>query len=251
LILLFAIIGGFIHAFLSYFIWNLFGYAEGCAVGFSGVLFGLIVIQTALSNAEKQSILGLFEVPAKLYPWALLIFMQVIVPNASFMGHLSGILVGYLYIYGGLDKLKLSPSTLNKIESRFLSRLVRSPMYIANPNLGLTLPGPSGNNASANNNQGYSLLTNLGFGNSGNSPSQAQRSSSQGHILGSSANFTTSQSPPAMSKSTDTEQAAPLYTEELVTKLVQMGYNKTQAANALTATLGNLDAAANLLASSS
>jgi len=195
----------------------------------------------------------LFEVPAKLYPWALLIFMQVIVPNASFMGHLSGILVGYLYIYGGLDRLKLSASTLNKIESRFLSRLVRSPMFIANPNLGMSLPGPSGNNASANNNQGYSLLQNItnlsGFGNSGNSPSQAQRSPSQGHVLGSSSNFATSH-PPAVSKSTDTEQAAPLYTEELVTKLMQMGYNKTQATNALTATLGNLEAAANLLAGS-
>lgn len=61
--------------------------------GFSGVLFGLIVVETAQSGAPTCSILGLFSVPSPYFPWALLVFWQLLMPSVSFLGHLCGVLV--------------------------------------------------------------------------------------------------------------------------------------------------------------
>jgi len=36
------------------------------------------------------------EIPSKYNPWILLIFTQLIWPKASFLGHLGGIVIGYL-----------------------------------------------------------------------------------------------------------------------------------------------------------
>lgn len=69
------------------------GYLHSCAVGLSGVVFGLIVVDTAVSRAAQRSIFGFFSVPAKLYPWALLLLWQLLMPGASFLGHLSGVAV--------------------------------------------------------------------------------------------------------------------------------------------------------------
>lgn len=40
------------------------GYLHSCAVGLSGVVFGLIVVDTAVSRATQRSIFGFFQVPA-------------------------------------------------------------------------------------------------------------------------------------------------------------------------------------------
>lgn len=48
-----------------------------CAVGFSGVLFGLIVIDSNASGAAQRSIFGIVMVPTGAYPWALLVLWQV------------------------------------------------------------------------------------------------------------------------------------------------------------------------------
>ncbi|KAL0344886.1 UNVERIFIED_CONTAM: Rhomboid-like protein 15, partial [Sesamum radiatum] len=66
-----------------------------CSIGFSGILFSMIVIETSLSGAQSRSVFGLFNVPAKwsvsLYPNALLTFAEdtfglfnVLIPGASF-----------------------------------------------------------------------------------------------------------------------------------------------------------------------
>ena len=108
-----------------------------CSVGFSGVLFGLLVVDIRLSGVERRrsqlptasvvpfsragfcefvlltlviwvavamlvvfvgvhSLFGLVEVPAAWYPWLLLILIQLIMPGISFLGHLGGLLAGYL-----------------------------------------------------------------------------------------------------------------------------------------------------------
>lgn len=64
-----------------------------CAVGLSGVIFGLLVIDNHQAQASQRSIFGLFTVPAHAYPYALLILWQLLMPSASFMGHLCGLLV--------------------------------------------------------------------------------------------------------------------------------------------------------------
>ena len=62
-------------------------------MGFSGIVFGLIVVDNDVSGVSQRSIFGIFVVPAKLYPWALLVFWQLLMPGASFLGHLCGVAV--------------------------------------------------------------------------------------------------------------------------------------------------------------
>ncbi len=49
--------------------------------------------RTASLLPSLCSIFGFFTVPAKAYPYALLVFWQLLVPQASFLGHLAGVLV--------------------------------------------------------------------------------------------------------------------------------------------------------------
>ncbi|OHS97681.1 Clan S-, family S54, Rhomboid-like serine peptidase [Tritrichomonas foetus] len=98
-ILIFGIIEGLIHILIAV-IMNVGGDPSAWhshAVGFSGVLFALIVVDISLSGGEDRSVLGLFLVPSWVYPWVMLLLMSLLVPNASFLGHLSGMVAGYLY----------------------------------------------------------------------------------------------------------------------------------------------------------
>ncbi|KAL3138650.1 hypothetical protein ABBQ32_006410 [Trebouxia sp. C0010 RCD-2024] len=107
--------------------------AYQCAIGFSGVVFGLIVVDNSLTGATQRSIFGLFYVPAPLYPWTLLVIWQLIMPGVSFLGHLCGVLIGQLYVWGLLRWLTPSSSLLQSMESSsWLHWLYSKPMYIAN-----------------------------------------------------------------------------------------------------------------------
>ena len=86
-------------------------YASG--VGYSGVLFTYALVEAYHTTEVSRSIFGLFSVPAKMYPFILLIILQVVIPNISFMGHLSGILVGLLVVYGGMNVLLPSTGALH------------------------------------------------------------------------------------------------------------------------------------------
>jgi len=46
-----------------------------------------------------------FPIWSKYAVWAELVLIQLISPNASFVGHLAGILVGLAYIHGPLKYL--------------------------------------------------------------------------------------------------------------------------------------------------
>ena len=100
LILCFSVIGHLLAALIQAAMLNLyidlFQQSYKCSLGFSGVLFGLLVVESTYSQASHQSIFGLFRVPTKYYPWALMLAIQVVFSSASFIGHLGGILVGYL-----------------------------------------------------------------------------------------------------------------------------------------------------------
>lgn len=61
------------------------------AIGYSGVLFAYIMLWCFIG--EKQaSIFGLFNIRKIYLPWIYLFVNQVLFPNVSFIGHLSGIL---------------------------------------------------------------------------------------------------------------------------------------------------------------
>ncbi|KAI3869660.1 hypothetical protein MKX03_011857 [Papaver bracteatum] len=102
-----------------------------CAIGFSGILFSMIVIETSLSGVSTRSVFGLFNVPAKWYPWLLLVVFQLLMTNVSLLGHLCGILSGFAYAYGLFNYLLPGPSFYSSIESgSFLSSCVRRPKFI-------------------------------------------------------------------------------------------------------------------------
>ncbi|KAL0333574.1 UNVERIFIED_CONTAM: Rhomboid-like protein 15 [Sesamum angustifolium] len=102
-----------------------------CSIGFSGILFSMIVIETSLSGAQSRSVFGLFNVPAKWYVWILLVVFQLLMTNVSLLGHLCGILSGYAYTFGLFNVLIPGASFYSSIESSsWLSTCVRRPKFI-------------------------------------------------------------------------------------------------------------------------
>jgi len=102
-----------------------------CSIGFSGVIFAMIVIETSLSGVQSRSVFGLFNVPAKWYAWILLVLFQFLASNVSLLGHLCGILSGFAYTHGLFNYLLPGPSFYSKIEGlSALSVCVRRPGFI-------------------------------------------------------------------------------------------------------------------------
>lgn len=102
-----------------------------CAIGFSGILFSMIVIETSLSGVQSRSVFGLFNVPAKWYAFILLVVFQLLMTNVSLLGHLCGILSGFAYTYGLFNLLIPGPSFYSSIESSsLLASCVRRPKFI-------------------------------------------------------------------------------------------------------------------------
>lgn len=102
-----------------------------CSIGFSGILFSMIVIETSLSGAQSRSVFGLFNVPAQWYAWILLILFQLLAPNVSLLGHLCGILSGFAYTYGLFNFLLPASSLYSSVESSsIMSACTRSPRFI-------------------------------------------------------------------------------------------------------------------------
>ncbi|MCD9644048.1 Rhomboid-like protein 15 [Datura stramonium] len=53
-------------------------FMDECAIGFSGILFSMIVMETSLSGAQTRSVFGLFNVPAKWYALILLVVFSLL-----------------------------------------------------------------------------------------------------------------------------------------------------------------------------
>lgn len=79
-----------------------FSYIYTCAAGFSGVIFALKVLTTYNLPSGVSMVMGMFPVPMRWACWAELVLIQLLLPNASFTGHLAGILVGLMYVKGPL-----------------------------------------------------------------------------------------------------------------------------------------------------
>lgn len=58
-------------------------YVHQHAVGFSGVIFTLALMECYGSTVPTRSIFGILQVPTKLYPWALLCVLSVRKPEKT------------------------------------------------------------------------------------------------------------------------------------------------------------------------
>jgi len=77
---------------------ELLSYSHQCAVGFSGVLFAMKVVLNY--NSEGYTQYWGLNIPMKYLAWFELLLIQIVTPNASLLGHLCGILMGLLYMWG-------------------------------------------------------------------------------------------------------------------------------------------------------
>uniref|UniRef100_A0A915KHY7 Peptidase S54 rhomboid domain-containing protein n=1 Tax=Romanomermis culicivorax TaxID=13658 RepID=A0A915KHY7_ROMCU len=69
------------------------------------VIFALKTLTNHYYPNEDAWLLGQFPVPSKYACWIELLVIQVLVPNASFLGHLAGILVGLAFTMSPLKYL--------------------------------------------------------------------------------------------------------------------------------------------------
>lgn len=165
---------------------------NNCAIGISGILFALIVISVQFT--ETVSFFGLFELPANVYPFFLLVVLSLLSPGLSFVGHLSGILVGYGLISGFFIRIVPSDDALDRFDSSL--GLKNLPLHVSNPDAvgsGWSMQGPGlrTNNSTASGAPTSSLS---GFvdvmkawvsGLTGGSTNSTEPFSGEGHALGS------------------------------------------------------------------
>ncbi|KAN0003563.1 hypothetical protein ACTFIZ_009735 [Dictyostelium cf. discoideum] len=139
LILLFSVLISMMNFILSLVGYYLdIGYSYySCSVGFSGCIFALLTIHCF--NDNLVSLYGITRIPAKFYPWAILIITDFILPMTSFVGHLSGIIIGILYMNGYLNCFILSERRFCEIElSNNLSFITNQRGFITSSNFSCT-----------------------------------------------------------------------------------------------------------------
>lgn len=114
------------------------GQLLSCGVGFSGILFGYMVTNGMIFEVAGASVFGLFQFPAKIYPWILLVITQILIPNASIMGHLGGMLGGYFF-YFLVYRRSYWKAILQKVDLLIPAMVRQIPSFITSPELLLPL----------------------------------------------------------------------------------------------------------------
>lgn len=105
-----------------------------CAVGYSGVLFGLLAIENKLETGSFRSVFGFFSVPTAWFPVVLLLLWQFLVPHVSFLGHLTGLMIGQLYCFRCLNWAIPASNVIQHYEGNNQPfKLPSMSLYIENP----------------------------------------------------------------------------------------------------------------------
>ncbi|XP_072308664.1 rhomboid-related protein 4 [Eucyclogobius newberryi] len=103
----FSVLTGLVYLFLEAALTEItqdYSFSMQCAVGFSGVLFGLKVLVNHYFPGGMSYVMGI-PVSSRYASWAELVLIHITSPGTSFIGHLSGILVGLLYTCGPLKTI--------------------------------------------------------------------------------------------------------------------------------------------------
>ena len=103
-------------------------YLYSCAVGFSGVLFGLVMVDTGVAwgRGERTRRLLSCTVPSWLYPLAVLVGLSLLMPGISFVGHLAGVAVGTMYVKGLLLPFSLPRTWVLWVQQALVPSFVSS-----------------------------------------------------------------------------------------------------------------------------
>ncbi|XP_043348087.1 rhomboid-related protein 4 isoform X2 [Dermochelys coriacea] len=107
IIAVFSVLIGIVYIVLEYALAGLLNdpsYKMNCAVGFSGVLFALKVLNNHHHPGGTSNIMGI-HVSSRYACWLELVAIHLCSPGTSFAGHLAGILVGLMYTLGPLKML--------------------------------------------------------------------------------------------------------------------------------------------------
>jgi hypothetical protein len=119
-IFVFAVLTGVLHCIIA--LGALIGgdpsFFRGSSVGFSGVLFALIVIDVSVTDPGLRAVFGLFLVPAWLYPRVMLFIIQLVLRHTSFLRHLSGMVIGYAHSCGILKVVVTSQKRFGKLKGK-------------------------------------------------------------------------------------------------------------------------------------
>ncbi|XP_072111189.1 rhomboid-related protein 4 [Mobula birostris] len=130
LLSVFSVMTGIVYLILEVALAELMddpNYKMQCAVGFSGVLFALKVLNGYYNPGGVSYVMGI-PVQQQYACWAELVAIHLIAPRSSFVGHLSGIIVGLLYIKGPLKDIMqacadiVSSSNYPRQQTRFSNR---------------------------------------------------------------------------------------------------------------------------------
>jgi len=119
LLMLIVLLAGFAYVNVCWVLaWSLseISWLRYYSVGFSGVIFANAAQESFLSTAPTRRLFGLITVPTRLYPWALLVLLQVLMPNISFLGHVTGLVLGLLHVRGKLQWAVPSVDAFQRIE---------------------------------------------------------------------------------------------------------------------------------------
>ena len=106
-------------------------YLHTCAAGFSGVIFALKVVTTYNLPSGSMTNVFLFRVPSRIACWVELVVIQLLVPSASFTGHLAGILVGLLYVKGPLKYVMDSAGMYRALQMAYWAYGIMYTIYIS------------------------------------------------------------------------------------------------------------------------
>lgn len=123
------------------------------------VLFSMIIVEDKVTPGVTRSLFG-FHVPNWAYPWVSVLVASLVFWNASIMGHLCGIIAGFICTpcgaclfaavtwractdsYGFVNFLTLKRSWIRSFESNVLSLLADKPFYVRCPERSPLPPSP-------------------------------------------------------------------------------------------------------------
>ena len=130
----------------SFYVLRMLGGVHACSAGLSAQIFVHIAYEPYFEGGTRgeRSVFGLFNVPVSWYPWVLLVLFQLMIPNASLLGHLSGLLVGLALgavpLFGTVAHLTHATST--RVEAKLPSRIRDASGFVSSPGVGWSMSSP-------------------------------------------------------------------------------------------------------------